>query len=50
MPPKVEYRIIDYIKVLDIKEDGSITGITKGRNIIEVICGDKIIFVKVNVI
>ncbi len=50
LPPKVEYRIIDYIKVLDIKEDGSITGITKGRNIIEVICGDKIIFVKVNVI
>lgn len=47
--PKVGYRIIDYIKVLDIKEDGTITGLTKGRNVIEVTCGDKIIFVKVNV-
>ncbi|WP_426350132.1 Ig-like domain-containing protein [Alloiococcus sp. CFN-8] len=50
LPPKVEYRIIDYIKVIDIKEDGTITAINKGRNIIEVTCGDKIIFVKVNVI
>ncbi len=48
-PPKISYRNINPIKLIEIHDDGSITGLKKGRNVIEITCGDEIIFMKINV-
>ncbi|WP_040213349.1 Ig-like domain-containing protein [Clostridium polynesiense] len=48
-PPPISYKIINHMKFVTIKPDGTIKAISPGRNLIEITCGDKIIFLKVNV-
>lgn len=47
--PPINYKIINPIVRLKIMENGSIKALSSGRNVLEVSCGDKIIFVKVNI-
>lgn len=47
--PPINYKIINPIIRLEIMEDGSIKALSPGRNVVEVSCGDKILFIKVNV-
>lgn len=48
-PPPINYKIISPIVLLEIMEDGKIKALSPGRNVLEISCGDKILFVKVNI-
>lgn len=47
--PSINYKILNARVYLEVMEDGSIKALSSGRNVVEVSCGDKILFLKVNI-